>query len=74
MSGDGGLNLLNTLLDAKWHLDVCDITDKEDALKAYHELLDQAREGREDISRTDIDRALREPWRDYCKKKRKSGS
>jgi hypothetical protein len=65
------LRRLNALLDAKWRLSECDISDKADMMADYEKLLDEARAGRADISRMDLERALRDPWRDYCRKKRK---
>jgi hypothetical protein len=65
--------LLNSLLDAKWRLSECDVSEKADMMADYESLLDAVRAGRPDISRRDVERAIREPWCDYCRKKRKNG-
>jgi hypothetical protein len=72
MSEDERLKKLNALLDAKWRLSEADISEKADLMADYEKLLDVARAGRPDISRFDLERALREPWRDYCRKKRRN--
>ncbi len=42
-------------------------------MSRLNRVLDEAISGRPDLSREDIMQALRDPWRDYCRKKKKFG-
>ena len=48
--------------------------DRSSSLSKLNQALDEAVRGRPELSRADIMQALRDPWRDYCRKKNRFGS
>jgi hypothetical protein len=72
-SDTSGLSLLNRVLEARWLLECAADEEKAEAMSRLNRVLDEAISGRPDLSREDIMQALRDPWRDYCRKKKKFG-
>lgn len=68
-----GILLLNRILEARWGLECASDDGKADALAILNRMLDEAIAGRPELSRGDLMQALLDPWREYCRKRRKFG-
>lgn len=71
--GSSGVDLLNRILEARWQFECAGDDEKADTMAALNHILDEALVARPQISRLDLMAAIQEPWRDYCRKKRKFG-
>lgn len=65
------LALLNRVLEARWQLECAADCEKSEAMSRLNSVLDEVISTNPSLSRYDVMQAIRDPWRDYCRKRKK---